>query len=280
MQDSDIRVGGGLQLKPSETSIAGSYRDAGGSAPLQMDEGAGVMEADETIHDLQLGEGAEEVVYGNETEDGYDLVLPDVIEGTDIEQRVLDTYNAALNDEGSPLPGEVSEDDVRYMDSRIAVPPESSTVTFGEYETGFTMEGDGDAGRDDVSMELVNYLEIDPPEDATPVDLENFPAGDDHIHLDRIVYEVDLKTADAALYRSGEQIFEGDVDGMVSFMGSIEDHVDEDTAAGYVDLPEDEEEPAVPATVKVQESIAGSGLDLHEQVTDHLLGGEYLERVQ
>lgn len=280
MQDSDIRVGGGLQLKTDDSTIAGSYRDAGGSAPLRMDEGAGVMEADETIHDLQLGEGAEEVVYGIETDDGYELVLPDVIEDTKIEQRVLDTYNAALNDDSSPLPGEVSGDDVRYMDSQITVPPESSTVTFGEYETGFTMEGDGDAGRDDISMELVNYLEVDPPEDAVPVDLENFPAGDDHIHLDRIVYEVDLETAEARLYRSGTEIFEGDVDGMVSFMGSIEDHVDEETAAGYAELPDDEPEPEVPATVKVQESIAGSGLDLHEQVRDNLLGGEYLERVQ
>lgn len=282
-EPDNIRVGGGLQLKVN-TAIVGPYRDAGGAAPWRMDESAGIMEADESIRDLQIGEGTEEIVYLQEDGDSYEIVLPDIIADTAIEGRVMDVYSSALQDDSSPLPVDVTDDDVRYMDAEIRIPSNSDTITFGEYTTGYTMEEPED-GRGDRSMELVNYLDANPPEGAVPVDLENFPAGDTHIHLDRIVYEIDLETADAQLYRSGEQIHDGDVESMLAFMDDINDHADETVADGYTELPDDKEEPEVPATVKVQEAIAGSPTDdedwtLHDQVVENLLGGEYRERVR
>jgi hypothetical protein len=211
---------------------------------MKADSGAGLMEWNDSIRNLQLGEGVEEVIWA----DGDELLLPDAVEDTGVEQRVLEEYREVAREESTPVPSGL---DVRYVDSGIEVPGTEEIWSFGGYRTGVTEEETSE----DSSYELVNFLDMDIPGDAAPYDLEHWFEDGEMVHPDRPVYEVDVETGEAVLYRSGETVYSGDVEGAVDY---LEEHWGEellDTAS----------------TVKVQAAIEGGDWDVNTQVREHLL---------
>lgn len=226
--------------------IWGSWRDPGAPRePKTADSGAGLMEWDDSIRNLQLGEGAEEVVWIN----GDQLLLPEDVRGTPVEERVLAEYREVASDDSTPVP---ANPDIAYVNSDITTPENITIWNFGGYRTGVAVEGEGS---DDQSYELVNFLEMDLPENAAPYDMEHWFEGEDLIHPDRPVYEINVESGDTVLYESGEPIYEGDLEGAVQH---LEDKWDEDL-------------PRPASTVKVQAAIEGAGHDIDEQVAQYLL---------
>lgn len=229
-----------MQGKAKDKSrIWGSWRDPGAPRePKKTDSGAGLMEWDDSIRNLQLGEGAEEVIWV----DGDSLLLPDLLEDSPVEDRVLDEYREVAEAETSVPEGL----EVEYVDSSVEVPETEEIWSFGGYRTGVTEE----RSEQDNSYELLNYLEMDIPESAVPYDLEHWEEDGEIVHPDRPVYEFDIETGEASLYESGEEVYSGDVEGMISY---LEEKWDEEI-----------ERPA--STVKVQSALRGSDWDVDEGV--------------
>ncbi|MFB6174522.1 MAG: hypothetical protein ABEJ87_00925 [Candidatus Nanohalobium sp.] len=123
-----------MQGKESETSVIfGPWRDAGAPRePMKMDSEAGLMEWDDSIRNLQLGEGSEEVVW---VHDGK-LLLPDLLEDSPVEERVLNECSKVA--EADTVVPEGLE--VKYVNSSIEVPDTDEVWSFGGYRTGMTEE--------------------------------------------------------------------------------------------------------------------------------------------
>jgi hypothetical protein len=240
------RIGGGMQgRRKNSPRIWGPWRDPGAPREsMKADSGAGLMEWDDSIRNLQLGEGVEEVIWVDED----DLLLPDAVEDTGVEERVLEEYREVAGEESTPVPSGL---DVRYVDSFIEVPGTEEVWSFGGYRTGVTEEETSE----DSSYELVNFLDMDIPGDAAPYDLEHWFEDGEMIHPDRPVYEVDVETGEAVLYRSGDTVYSGDMEGAVDY---LEEHWGEEL-------------PGTASTVKVQAAIEGGDWDVNTQVREHLL---------
>lgn len=257
---TETRVAGGMQMKKKgEPVLYGPVRDEGApSEPRKLDSSAGLMQEDESIRSLQWGEGMEEVVW---IEEGT-LLLPDIVRDTPVEQRVIDEYNTAATADSNDL-SPVTADEVAYIDAEITVPAEMDVMRFGEYRTGIVEQPP--VTEDDItSMELVNYLELDVPDSASPVDLEHMPGDDGINHFDRPVYELNVETAETAIYQGGQKLYDGDLEGALAYIED-EDGLDWDPL------------PDTPATVKVQGAIQygpaeeDDRWDVHEQVEEYLL---------
>lgn len=239
------RIGGGMQLKQQNNSVIyGPWRDPGAPRePKKVDSAAGLMEWDDSIRNLQLGEGSEEVVW---VDDGK-LLLPDLLENSPVEERVVNEYREVAEAD-TVVPEGL---DVEYVDSSISVPETEEVWEFGGYRTGVTEE----VSEEDSSYELLNFLEMDVPESAVPYDLEHWEEGSEVVHPDRPVYEIDVETGEAAVYTSGEQVYSGDVTGMVSYLEE--------------EWGEEIERPA--STVKVQAALQGGDWNRHEEVDQAFL---------
>lgn len=232
--------------KSGKSVIWGPWRDPGAPRePKTADAGAGLMEWDDSIRNLQLGEGAEEVVW---VEDGQ-LLLPEEVKGTPVEDRVLSEYHEVASDDSTPVPGGL---DVRYVDSEIVVPEGLEVWDLGGYRTGVEPEGEG---TEDQSYELLNFLEMDLPSNASPFDLEHWYEGEELVHPDRPVYEIDVETGETVLYESGEEVYEGDIEGAIEYLGE----------------EWGEEMPRPAATVKVQGAVQSFD-SVDEKVEEYFLG--------
>lgn len=242
---NEWRIGGGMQLKNQDDSVIyGPWRDPNAPRePKKVDSAAGLMEWDDSIRNLQLGEGAEEVIW---VDDGK-LLLPDLLEGSPVEERVLNEYREVA-EAGTVVPEGL---EVEYVDSSISVPETEEIWEFGGYRTGVTEE----VTKEDKSYELLNFLEIDVPDSAVPYDLEHWEEGEGLVHPDRPVYEIDVETGEAVLYTSGEKVYDGDVSGMLSYLEE--------------EWGEKIERPA--STVKVQAALRGGGWDRDEELDQSFL---------
>lgn len=222
-----------------ESRIWGSWRDPGAPRePKKADSGAGLMEWDDSIRNLQLGEGSEEVIW---VDDGK-LLLPDLLEDSPVRERVLEEYREVAEADTAVPEGL----EVEYVDSSIEVPETEEVWDFGGYKTGVTEE----RSEQDNSYELLNYLEMNLPETAVPYDLEHWEEDGEIVHPDRPVYEFDVETGEASLYESGEEVYSGDVEGMISYLEE--------------EWNEEIERPG--STVKVQAAITGGEWNLDEDV--------------
>lgn len=260
------RLGGGLQLKKQgEPVILGPFRDPHAPRmPKTADISAGVMGEIDKYSPviMQKREGTQEIVFTGENT----LYLPNIIEqkinnieATNTEQ-VTEFINTEINDivlqdtlEHYHQASQLSEHlqplqnlEIQYLNSNIEVPG-GNTKQYGDYETLHTFEEQGEMR----SEELINHLEIEIPENATPVDLEYI---EDDFALDRPVYEFNLKTGEAQLYESGQQIYNGDIEGAIKH---LEEKWGEEINKPY-------------STVKVQSSIQGTQTKLHEQAQKFL----------
>lgn len=211
----DTRFGAGLltRLEGEDTFVLPVRDDGPIAMPKRIDGQMGVKEKDEAIEEAQAREGTEETAFVKETEEGNYLGVPNTIEGTELEDNLVDTYNTARSDEGSPLP---EVDGVFYFEASQEVPDGMSVAETEKegYETGYTWEISGD-----VSMELMNdhVVDIDSEEilkgDISVYDIEHMETDDGAVHFDRPTVLLDPTDDDVAVFRGGEKQYRGDVEG-------------------------------------------------------------------
>lgn len=259
MTRNESRMAGGLQMKAQDAPVLyGPVRDAGApSDPMMLDSSAGLMQADDSPRSLQWGEGMEEVVWY----DGDQLFLPAVVATEPEQGRIITEFNAAAQADGNDLEP-VDATDVAFYPAEITVPQGLDVLRFKDYRTGYTEQPPLDD--DDIhSIELLNYLEVDVPDAAEPVDLEHMPDDDGGvIHFDRPVYAVNVATGDVTMYRGGDAVYSGDVAGMIDYF---------EDGFGWDDVP------TTPATVKFQDAVrygpaeGEQPWDVDEQVAQYLL---------
>lgn len=248
-----------------EPILTFGFKDKGASE-AGLDISAGLMQADDSIRNLQLGEGVEEIGYvdsatlDNETLTVY---VPDIVQNTEIEERVETFYERALDLAGETLPDAFN---ITYVNSDIHI-PEADAIdegeVYGDWKTGVVEQAP--VSEDDIwSDELFNYLEIDVPEGAVPVDFEHVEAGDDSFYLDRLDFQVNVETGETTVYRGGEELFAGRFDEAMRYM-------EEDVTEDAYTFDEDDFAYGDPFNVKSAAAVQGiDGVAVHESIRRYL----------
>ncbi len=261
-------AGGAAHREKDEPVLTLAFKDIGASEP-GLDIAAGLMEADESINLLQIGEAVEEIAYIDpESIDGEATVYaPDIIEGTPMEDRFTSFYERAseLSD------GIVPEDyEIEFVDSEMRPLSEEvldSTEEFGSKVTGAVHQPPV-TDEDKWSRELIEYLEVDVPDHAVPLDLEIVEDGEESFYLNRIDFRTNVETGYTEVWREGEVLYSGEFD---EALGYVEQEVD-DRGYNVENLGEDQKNPFEdPFNVKSGAAITGmEGVEVHESIRQYL----------
>lgn len=261
------RIAGGTALQHlGDPVLTFGFKDNGASE-AGLDVCAGLMQANDSIRNLQLGEGVEEIAYVDPSTldtDTLTVYVPNIIEGDTVEERVRAFYDRALGLAGDALPDRY---DVEFVDATLAIPDEQvldEKTRYGDWETGVVEQPPVD--EDDIwSRELLSYLAVDLPDDAVPVDFEHVEAGADSFYLDRIDFEVNVESGATTVYRGGEELFAGRFDEAMRYM---EEDVTDDA---YTFDEDDDFEYGDPFNVKSGAAVQGlPDVTVHASIRDYL----------
>lgn len=258
----ESRNGAGLLWNMNGTHVM-PIRDNGPIAQPKRADGQMGMVEDELVKNAQAREGTEETAIIRYEDDRVELGVPSLIEGTPLEENLLDTYQTAREDDNSPLP---AIDGTFTYDAAQETPDgmPQKEVDAG-HVTAYTYEV-----TDSVSQELMNDLAIDiEPEEIKDgsmevYDLEHMTTDDDDvIHFDRPVAMLDAEDDTITVYRSGQQDYHGPVDEFESF---LEDEYDWEMT-----------NVTAPATAKVQARLDAYGDQLGDTTEDVMVNQAYMQ---
>lgn len=270
---SDIKhwrtAGGAAHKEKGESILRLPFKDVGASVP-GIDISAGLMQENDSPKSLQLGEAVEELTYADpktlDTKGPATIYTADIIENTSIEERFRHFYERAaeLSD------GKIPEDyEIEFVDSERTSLNEDvmdSTEQYGDKVFGAVHEPPADED-DKWSRELTEYLEINVPEGAVPIDLEMVEEGDESFWLNRIDFEINVETGNTKVWREGEILYESKFDEALEY---VNDQVD-DWGYNLENKDKDQKNPyETPFNVKSAAAVQGMDAEVHESIDKYL----------
>lgn len=270
---SDIKhwrtAGGAAHKEKNEPVIVVPFKDIGASVP-GLDICAGLMKENDSPKSLQLGESTEEIGYIDtsslQTDGPATVYTANAIEGTPLEERFRDFYERAAELSEGKVPTEYELEFVNSERTPIAEEALDSTEQYGDKVFGAVHEPPTSDG-DKWSRELVEYLEIDIPDGAAPMDLELVEDGEDSFWLNRIDFRINVETGYTEAWREGKMLYEGQFDEALEY---VDEQVDE---WGYnrENLKRNQKDPFEdPFNVKSAAAVQGMDVDVDESIRQYL----------
>lgn len=261
-------AGGAAHKIKDKPELVLPFKDVGASEP-GLDICAGIMEADDSINNLLLGEATEEITYIDpesvENDGPTTIYVGDIIENTSVEDRFRDFYDKTSELSDGNIPQEYK---IEFIDSNLSSPNKSvldSTEQYGDKVFGAVHQAP--VTEDDKwSRELTEYLELELPEDAVPLDLE-IVEGEDPFWLNRIDVKTNIETSETEVYRAGKLLYEGSFSDALNY---VDQEVD-DWGYNTENLDENQKNPYTnPFNVKSTAVVKGMDTEIHQNIQQYL----------
>lgn len=261
-------AGGAAHKVKGKPELILPFKDVGASEP-GLDICAGIMEADDSINNLLLGEASEEITYTDpasvENDGPTTIYVGDIIEDTPVEDRFRAFYDKASELSDGNIPEEY---EIEFIDSTLSSPDQKvldSTEQYGDKVFGAVHQAP--VTEDDKwSRELTEYLELELPQNAVPLDLE-IVEGDDPFWLNRVDVKTNVETGGTEVYRAGEMLYEGSFGDALNYVNQEVD----DWGYNTENLDDGQKNPYTdPFNIKSAAVVEGMDTDTHDDIQRYL----------